>query len=158
MVQERKSVLLRSKYEKKNDPAWTGDRSTQGRYILFQCGSFRLFKFVLLGAEENNQFCPSTLTCPETKSLVLPGTKFLILRQPSKFRRSEHIPPHFIIVLRKKQGGIFQTFFKKMDGDDGIGQRIGAGPYFFPHISLHKHQKNLSEVFSKFPSRFLTFD
>jgi hypothetical protein len=45
-----------------------------------------------------------------------------------------------------------------MDGDDGIGQGIGAGPYFFPHSSLHKLLKNIFEVFSQFPSRFFTFD
>ena len=45
-----------------------------------------------------------------------------------------------------------------MDGDDGIGQGIRAGPYFFPHISLHKLLKNIFEIYSQFPSRFLTFD
>ena len=55
--------------------------------------------------------------CPETKPLVLLGTNFLILRQPFKFRRSEHIPSHFIIVSRKKIGRDFPNLFR----DNGCG-------------------------------------
>lgn len=42
-----------------------------------------------------------------------------------------------------------------MDGDDGIGQGIREGPYFFLGISLHKYLKNVFEVFHNFPLVFL---
>ena len=60
MVWGRNSVLLRSKYEKKNDPAWTGDPVDARSLYLFFAGFYRLFKFVLFRSEENNQVCPST--------------------------------------------------------------------------------------------------
>ena len=55
-----KFSTFKVKYEKKNDPAWTGDPVDARSLYLFFAGFYRLFKFVLFGSEENNQVCPST--------------------------------------------------------------------------------------------------
>ena len=101
-------------------------------YILIFSWDFRGCRTLPFSRGQTMPKFPKNICCPETKPLVLQGTNFLILRQPSKFHRSKHIAPHFIIVSSKKQGGIFQTFFEKMDGDDGIGKGIREALYFFP--------------------------
>ena len=73
----RESVLFRSIWVKKNDPAWTGDPVDARSLYLFFAGFYRLFKFVLFRLEENNQLCPSTRSVTRQTEIFSKGQLFV---------------------------------------------------------------------------------